>query len=151
MSVPPPLPSKPAGGWFTRNWKWLIAAAVVGGVALVAAFVFSLLGALRSSDAFKGAVARVNASPAAVEVLGTPIEPGLFFSGHIQVSGGGSGKADLAIPVKGPNGDATIYVVATKSAGEWRFDRLVVEVAATKARIDLSDAPAAGSREKGRL
>jgi hypothetical protein len=56
--------------------------------------------------------------------------------GSISVSGS-SGQADLAIPISGPIGKGTIYAVASKAAGQWTFSKLVVEIKATKERIDL--------------
>ena len=57
--------------------------------------------------------------------------------GNINVNGS-SGHADLAIPVSGPEGSGTIYVVASKTAaGQWTISRLVVDVKATNQRIDL--------------
>lgn len=50
-----------------------------------------------------------------------------------------SGSAQLAIPVSGPNGSATVFVDATKTLGEWRFDHLVVQIDATGRRIELVD------------
>ena len=56
--------------------------------------------------------------------------------GNINVNGS-SGHADLAIPISGPQGNGTIYVVASKSAGQWDLLRLVVDIKATNERIDL--------------
>ena len=56
--------------------------------------------------------------------------------GNINVNGS-SGHADLAIPISGPQGNGTIYVVASKSAGHWDVLRLVVDIKATNERIDL--------------
>lgn len=151
MAPPPPYPSKPPGDWLSRNWKWLVWVAAGGAVAVALGFFFSLLALLKTSDAYAEAIVRANNSPAAREALGAPIKAGLLLSGSIQVSGG-SGKADLAIPVAGPKGKATIYVEATKSTGVWRFDRLIVDVKSSKARIDLSDPSLpAESRDSRRL
>ena len=72
------------------------------------------------------------------EALGSPIKDGLLVMGNLKVNGS-SGHADLAIPVSGPEGSGTIYVVASKSAaaGQWTISRLVVDVKATNERIDL--------------
>ena len=43
-----------------------------------------------------------------------------------------SGKA-----ISGPKGKGTIYVVAKKSAGEWSYSRMEVEVEGQPGRIDL--------------
>ena len=50
---------------------------------------------------------------------------------------GGSGNADLTIPISGPKGKGTLYVVATKSAGEWTYSKLVVKIDSTGETIDL--------------
>ena len=91
---------------------------------------------MKSSDAYKGALARAKAEPAVVAALGSPIEDGMFVSGSTNVNGA-SGNANLAIPIHGPKGKATLYVVAEKSLGAWNYSNLVVEVKDTKQRIDL--------------
>ena len=58
--------------------------------------------------------------------------------GSINISGA-AGNADLAIPISGPNGRGTIYARATRSAGKWTFSQLVVEIKATKEKIDLME------------
>ncbi len=136
---PPALQKKPRG-WMNRNWKWFIPLLVVASgtvmvtfFALIFVFVFSLM---KSSDAYQDAVARTRADPAVQAALGMPIEEGLFITGNISTSGT-SGEADLAIPISGPKGKATIYLVATKSAGAWNFSSLVVEIRDTGERLDL--------------
>lgn len=141
MPTPPPLPQPTSSDWWGRNWKWfvpllclvlaLLAAGVVGFVAL-------LLGFLKSSDPYQGAVARARAEPALVEALGGPITEGFFTTGSINLNGP-SGAAELSIPLEGPAGKATLYVEATRKLGVWHYDGLVAEIAATRRRIDLSD------------
>lgn len=116
--------------WWQRNLKWLIAAGItlclltlalfVGGVMLLAST------AMRSNDVHRTAMARVAAHPEAQARLGTPVEPGFFASGSIEVNPR-SGSADLGIPVSGPEGAGTISVVARKRGGEWYFDTLQLE------------------------
>ena len=129
--------------WWTRNWKWFVPVGclttilvVVGGVAALAYGVFSMM---KSADVFTDAIAKARANAAVVEALGSPIEDGLMMSGNINVSGG-SGDADLAVPLTGPKGTGTLYIVATKSAGEWRYSTLQVEVESSDQRIDLLEA-----------
>ena len=50
---------------------------------------------------------------------------------------GGSGDADLSIPISGPKGKATIYAVAKKSAGEWSYSKLAVKIDSSGETIDL--------------
>ena len=50
---------------------------------------------------------------------------------------GSSGEADIAIPISGPKGQGTIHAVAKKSAGEWTYTTLEVEIKETGKRIPL--------------
>ena len=134
--VRPPALRKKSTSWMDRNWKWLIPLLVVGSGTVLAGFFVLIFILLRSSDAYKDAVARAEADPAVRAVLGTPIEEGLFVTGSVNISGS-SGQADLAIPISGPNGQATVYAVATKSAGAWNFSTLVVEIEETSERFNL--------------
>jgi len=106
-------------------------------VAFVAVIVLVVFGAMKSSDAYKLAVARAKADPRVTAALGTPISEGMFLSGNTNVNGG-SGDADLAIPISGPKGKATIYAVATKSAGKWTYSKLTVQVVGGGDEIDLN-------------
>jgi hypothetical protein len=112
----------------------------IGALALAAAFIALILtvvfGAMKSSDAYKHAMAEVKAHPEVRQAIGSPAKAGLLISGNINISGS-SGRANLSIPVSGPEGDATVYVVAEKVAGQWTFNTLVVSVKATGERINL--------------
>jgi hypothetical protein len=139
---PPPLPgqkSERSTTWWQRNWKWFIPVCF-GSVALFAGFIVLIVaivfGMMKSSDAYKDAIAMAKTDPYVQEALGSPIEEGLLVMGNINVSGS-SGHADLAIPVSGPQGSGTVYVVASKSAGRWTMLTLIVDIKATNERIDL--------------
>jgi len=142
MQQPPPLPRNSADTWFERNRKWFVPVLCVGGllvfVGIAVLFACVIFGMMKSSDAYKGAVARAKAAPDVIQALGTPISEGYFISGNINVNGS-SGRANLAIPISGPKGDATVYVVATKSVGQWTFQSLIVQIETTGKRIDISD------------
>jgi hypothetical protein len=112
-------------------------------IVLIAAFVggiFALVvGSMKSSDAYTLAMARVAADPQVAEKIGRPVSPGWFISGNVNVNGD-SGDANLAIPVSGPKGKGKVYAEAKKSAGQWQFDTLQVEVEGQPGRIDLLQA-----------
>ena len=110
----------------------------VAAIAVICAFVVGLVAVLRSSDAYQGAIARVKAAPAVAAALGTPVKEGFFFQGQIQTNGS-SGRAEMAIPLRGPKGAATARVFANKADGTWRYVQLVVHVDGTQETIDLSD------------
>ena len=126
--------------WWGRNWKWFVPVGCLGTLFLFACFtaliIFFVLGLIKSSDAYNDATAMVRAHPSVQESIGTPIEEGIFISGNIKVSGP-SGKASLSIPVSGPKGKGTLFVEAEKSAGQWTFSTLVLEIKGTRHRIDL--------------
>ncbi len=140
QQIHPALHQKKSRTWWQRNWKWFVPVACLGALALFAAFIILMItivfGMVKSSDVYKDALATAQTHPAVVKALGSPIKAGIFVMGSINVSGP-SGQADLAIPISGPNGKGTIYARASKSAGRWTFSRLVVEIKATKERIDL--------------
>jgi hypothetical protein len=116
--------------WWQRNLKWVIAGGVllclltfalfIGGVVMLAS------SAMRSNDVHRTAMERVAAHPEAVARLGTPVEPGFFTSGSIEVNPR-SGSADVSIPVSGPQGSGAISVVARKRAGTWYYDVMQLE------------------------
>ncbi len=126
--------------WWSRNWKWFVPVGCLGSLILFAGFIALMIclvfGIMKSSDAYKDALAKAKAHPSVQKTIGTPIEEGMFVTGSINLSGP-SGQADLSIPISGPDGKATIYVVAAKSAGQWTFSTLIVEIKDTKQRIDL--------------
>lgn len=144
-STTPDNPQPPRPHWWGRNWKWFVPTGCLGMLLLVAGFVFVIVsivfGAMKSSDAYKMALARAKADPRVVSALGSPITDGLFVSGKTNVSGT-SGQADMTVPISGPKGKGTIYFVASKFAGKWTFSKLMVEVADTGQRIDLIEDPA---------
>ena len=126
--------------WWGRNWKWFVPLGCFGSIVLVTVFtiaiIFFVFSMMKSSDAYKEAVARAKADPLVQETIGTPIEEGLFISGNIKVNGQ-SGQAKLSVPIVGPSGKATILAVAAKSRGEWKFSTLLVRIAKTKQTINL--------------
>ena len=139
---PPPLPKKrstTSSTWWQRNWKWFVPVCF-GSVVLFAGFIILIFaivfGMMKSSDAYKDALAIAKTNQYVQEALGSPLEEGLLVMGNINVNGS-SGHADLAIPVSGPHGSGTIYVVASKSAGRWTILKLVMEIKASNERIDL--------------
>ena len=136
------MPDSATPNWWTRNWKWFVPVGCLSLILIFCAFLAVVIGAassmMKSSDAYKAGLARAQASAAVTEALGSPIAPGWFTSGSVNVSGG-SGEAHLEIPISGPKGKGTIYVEATKSAGEWSYSKLEVAIAASGERIDLLD------------
>jgi len=112
---------------------WLLAGAVV---LLAITFVLGIISMIGNSEVCQMAVERAQADPAALQLVGIPVERGFLVSGSIQISGP-SGHADLAIPIHGSKARGTIYAVAVKSAGLWQFKVLELAVKGRQERIDL--------------
>ena len=135
------LPPKPPRNWWQRNWKWFVPTGCLSLILLSVLFLFSIIllvfGAMKSSDAYRIAVARAKADSRVTAAIGTPIEESWFLSGNTEVNGS-SGKSALTIPIHGPKGKATIHAVAEKSGGRWEYSKLDVTVENTGETIDLT-------------
>src|ERR1700682_6417486 len=88
--------------WLGRNWKWLVPTGCLGMLLLAAGSVFVIVsivfGAMKSSDAYKTALAKAKADPRVMNALGSPITDGFLVSGKTNVNGT-SGDADLTVPI----------------------------------------------------
>lgn len=139
-----PQQQTPKINWFKRNpgkTVALIAAAAFAFFVLFAGtIIFFVFGLLRNSDPAKLAIARSQSNPAVVQYLGQPIRPGFFVSGSENTTGP-SGHAELSIPVSGPKGKGTIYLIADKNLGLWSFSELEFALEDGSARINLLPSP----------
>jgi hypothetical protein len=137
---PPPVPLAPRPNWWKRNWKWFVPVGCFSMLVLFVAFVVSIalivFSVMKSTEVYKGALARAEANSAVIEALGSPITERFLISGNPNVNGA-SGEANLSIPISGPKGTGTIYVAANKSLGRWNYSGLMVEITKTRQRIDL--------------
>ncbi|MEM9557492.1 MAG: cytochrome c oxidase assembly factor Coa1 family protein [Acidobacteriota bacterium] len=122
----------PAERWVRRNlWTCVAPLGCVAIVVAVVLFLGAILtlvwGMIRSSEPYQHAIARAQSDPVVLEALGSPVEVGLFIMGNFE-SSDSSGSADFSVPIQGPRAKGRLYVVASKSAGEWSISRLVLEV-----------------------
>jgi len=119
-----------------KHWKRFLA--IAAGCAIL--FSIFIVGTLGDSDISKLAFAQAQTNVTIRQRLGEPIERGFWMSGSLEISGP-SGRADLAIPIHGPKGSATVYVVAQKSAGLWKYETLQVAFSGKEDRFDLLNTP----------
>ncbi|MEQ8786929.1 MAG: cytochrome c oxidase assembly factor Coa1 family protein [Pirellulaceae bacterium] len=134
--------------WWMRNWKWAVPTfgillPVLGCGGFVAGLVALVFGMIKSTDVYTDSLAAVQASPQVRAAIGEPIEPSFLVGGNVNLEGS-SGHADIVYHVSGPDGGATVYAVADKSAGQWRFTTLFSELDETGERIPLV-APSRGN------
>jgi hypothetical protein len=108
--------------------------------ACVTVLVIGVLGVVlnqvKQSDLYQGALSLARNNEQVVQALGEPIEPGWWVTGSMETSGP-TGSADFAFPLSGPRNRGTLYVVATRSAGLWEFQRIELGVADQNERIPL--------------
>ena len=138
--VRPPIVEQKQRSWWERNWKWAVPGIVMTAMTMLVTFIVAIFilvfSLLKSSDVYKESVAAAKANPEVVAALGTPIEEGFLITGQINISGQ-AGDADLAIPLSGPNGAATVYVEAHKSGGSWYYTTLSVALHETGGHVNL--------------
>src|SRR5437764_12200217 len=124
----PPHPGQPAQKKSSGCLKiFLIGCSVliVLGVALVAVLVFIVFGAIKKTDAYKVALAKVKSDPRVIAALGEPVDAGFWVSGKMNINNG-KGNADFTFPVSGPKGKATVHAVATTEGQGWQYETLDV-------------------------
>jgi Cytochrome oxidase complex assembly protein 1 len=127
--------------WLGRNWKWLLGATFLTLVVFAAGIFALIMSWMRGSDVAQEAVARAQANPAMMQRLGARIDEGWLMSGSINVGTGGSGDAQVVVPVSGPKGNASIYVIAHKIAGTWNYNQILAVVESSGEKIDLLRGP----------
>jgi hypothetical protein len=136
--------------WAGRNGRWDSVAhfkrvqrrwAIWGGIiwvgvpALVGAGAGGVIYGFKNSAAYEMAVAKLQASPIAVNILGSPISTGMPF-GAISVNGA-SGTAELSFSATGPKAAGVVFVEAVKKNGVWSITRLALKLNDSGSVIDL--------------
>lgn len=125
--------------WWERNWKWFVPTGCLSLLVLFGLFIagifFGVTSMMTDSDAYKEAMNKVQHNKIIIEKLGSPIESDGMTSGSINIQNNG-GNCDLQIPIKGPKGKGTLFVVAEKR-GTWKYSVMSVYIEATKEEIDL--------------
>ena len=122
-------------------WVWIglgCGAMILMGFGLVAFIMVVVFGSMRASTPYRDAVTRAQTDPRVIALLGSPIEPGYFFSGSINTQNR-DGDATFDIPLRGPKGKATLRVKAIKKRGRWTYTELIV-TPPSGAEIDLLSA-----------
>ena len=131
----------PQPSWWKRNWKWAVP---TGGCLLVIILIIAFAGAIfvgvtsiiEESTPYQDALEATQQNEEVVLLLGEPIETHGLMQGTINTSGS-SGAADLSIPVKGPNGEGTLFVKATRIGGSWNYELMQVMIKETRETINL--------------
>jgi hypothetical protein len=127
--------------WFAQNWLWVVP---VGGcltvilliVFGVGAAIFGVSKWVENATPYSYAVEMASNDPSVIEYLGEPIETAGIMRGNMSFEND-DGRVDIAIPLEGPNGRASLVVKGVKTDGEWVYEELYVIIKANNERINL--------------
>ncbi|GAA4273535.1 cytochrome c oxidase assembly factor Coa1 family protein [Aquimarina gracilis] len=131
----------PQKSWFARNWGWAVP---VGGCLVIIVLFFVFLGSvifgvnelMTGSDPYKEGLATAQQDEYVISILGEPIETDGIMQGELSYKNN-QGKANISIPIKGPKGEAKLYVEGTKLNDEWTYSEMYVIISETDEQIDL--------------
>jgi len=128
-------------GWFGRNWKWAVP---TGGCLLIiillvvfaGSLFFGITSMMSDSQAYQDSMEAAQKNEALIELIGEPIEPNGYNGGSLNYDNGIK-SAELNIPIKGPNGEANIFVVGEGINDNWTYQTMEVHIEGTREIIDL--------------
>ncbi|MDQ6531836.1 cytochrome c oxidase assembly factor Coa1 family protein [Flavobacterium sp. LHD-85] len=125
--------------WLNRNWKWLIPSGCLTLLILFGLFIggifYEVTSIIKDSEAYKESMTAVQNNKLVVEKLGSPIETDGMVSGNVT-STNDVRTCDVQVPLKGPKGKATLFVVGEKR-GKWKYREMSVYIESTNEKIDL--------------
>jgi len=128
-------------GWFGRNWKWAVP---TGGCLIVIILLvifagsvfFGITSMMTDSQAYQDSMEAAQQNEALIELIGEPIETNGMNGGSLNYNNGVK-SAELNIPIKGPNGEATIFVVGEGINDNWTYQTMEVHIEGSREIIDL--------------
>ena len=127
--------------WFSRNWLWVVP--VSGCLIIILLLVFGIGAAifgvskiLTGNEPYEYAMDLAKTDERVLTILGDPISSDGIMQGSITIKNS-EGNADFKIPIKGPEGEGFVHVVAVKYDGEWDYEELYVIIKETKEKINL--------------
>lgn len=128
-------------GWFGRNWKWAVP---TGGCLLIiillvvffGSLFFGITSMMSDSQAHQDSMEAAQNNEALIELIGEPIETNGMNGGSLTINNGLK-SADLRIPIKGPKGEATIFVVGEGVNDHWTYQTMEAHIEGSREIIDL--------------
>ncbi|MEI5677799.1 MULTISPECIES: cytochrome c oxidase assembly factor Coa1 family protein [unclassified Mesorhizobium] len=125
--------------WRNRYWrdaehfrstqrKWAIAGLIIWvlGILAAAAMIVAVPMTMKNSDAYRISMDAVRANTEVQNALGNNVTGTFWTSGSIDIQAGGTGSAQLSIPVQGDKNTGTVISKAIRTGGQWDVRLLVV-------------------------
>ena len=127
--------------WFNRNWKWAVPSGgclivIILFIAFAGSMILGVSSLFTGSEPYKNALDEAQSNELVIAALGEPIEENGIAKGSINYNNG-EGHCNLEIPLKGPNGKATLIVVADKYGDLWEYKIMEVQLSETEEVIPL--------------
>ena len=110
---------------------------MLASIAFVAGVFYFVFHLIKSSEVYQEGLHRAQQNAEVQAALGTPIEPGWWVMGNVNLNDDG-GHANIHYPIEGPKGKAEVHVIASRSRSQWVYDTITVEPDATHRKIDLT-------------
>lgn len=136
--------------WRNRYWRdaehfrmtqrrWAIAGLVIWIVVIggVAGLFASIVPMMKRSEAYQMSMELIQADERVEQALGDDVTAGFWVWGNISVSAGGTGRAELSIPLSGSKGTGSAYAQAVRAGGTWELLLLVVRAEGSNVPIVL--------------
>ena len=122
----------PQPSWWKRNWKWVVP---VGGcfpliiifVVFIGSVFYGVNSIIENAKPYEYALEKINQDEEITSQLGTPIEKDGMVQGSMNYTNG-DGRADIRIPVSGPNGSGLLFVKASSEDDTWTYHEIRVEI-----------------------
>jgi hypothetical protein len=138
-------PPPPQAGWFSRNWKWLLAAGCL--LPLLCCFGTLALGgvglfqAVSNNEVYADVKKRVATSPQAAEALGAPVR--ITGMPQINIQSGKDTQVELSTGVQGSKEKGRLFVSAVERGGAVTYLQLelVTEKGEKVNLLDKSEIP----------
>ncbi|RBP41206.1 cytochrome oxidase complex assembly protein 1 [Roseimicrobium gellanilyticum] len=121
----PPVPQKSSKKWWFLGCGGCLGIIALG-VLAIGFFVVSIMGVIKKTDAYTGALQRAQSSAELQEAIGTPMEPSYWVMGAVSTNNGAE-SAEFAIPLTGPKGVAAVTVKASRPAGATAWEYSILE------------------------
>ncbi len=132
--------------WFARNWLWVVPSGgclIVIIVMIVGAGIFftKMPDLISKTKPMQVGMTRALTNETLIDAIGEPIEVDRSREPEGEMSLKNSdGDFEMSFPLKGPDGEATLYIKAQKEdGGEWIYETLSVIVEDTQEVIDLKN------------